>query len=67
MTNTDFDCYPTHFECVNDAKQMLFTVDMWGEKSAKVAIPTAVTLAQWDVIAPRIRKCLLAMRLEGGE
>lgn len=62
------ECYPTQFEAhdtvTNDA---LFKVKTFDECCAEVTISTVVNVELWDEIAPMIRQCLVAMKLENDD
>lgn len=56
--------FPTKFEAYKDG-DCVFTVTAFDEGSAEVKIETVVNASSWDEIACEIKKCLLAMELEG--
>lgn len=59
------DTYPTKFEAYQDGDLPVFKVEAFDEFSAQITISSVVSLAEWDEIAPLIRKCLVDMKLEG--
>ena len=59
--------YPTKFEAYEGAEccDSLFRVEAFDEGAATVHIDTVVNVESWDEIAIEVRKCLVAMELEG--
>lgn len=58
--------YPTKFEAYDEAtKDALFQVEAFDEACATVKIDTVVNVESWDEISSEIRKCLVAMELDG--
>ena len=59
--------YPTKFEAYSepDCIDSMFKVEAFDEGAATVSIDTVVNVESWDEIAVEVRKCLVAMELEG--
>jgi len=59
--------YPVHFECINEIKEVMFTVGTFDSATATVEIQIAVTVESWDEIAAKVREALVMMQLENGK
>jgi len=55
--------YPTMFEATDEASDLLFTVVLFDEVTAKVNIKTVVDLSTWNKIAAEVAVCLEQMKL----
>ena len=57
------EVYPVKFEAY-DGTEPLFKVEMFDGDCATVTISSVMTVELWDDVAPKIRECLVAMKLE---
>ena len=59
--------YPVRFECIDEIKDVMFSVEAFDEATATVEIKTVVTVESWDEIAAKVREALVLMQLETSE
>jgi len=64
---TKIDVRPVKFEGYLDDDLGTFQVEQFDEYTANIRIDCPIDLADWDLIAPRIRECLVSMQLEAGD
>jgi nitrogen regulatory protein PII-like uncharacterized protein len=56
--------YPTKFECIDETGAPVFTVEMFDEAAATVAIKTLVNEHSWREVAEKVAEALKRMELE---
>lgn len=60
-----FEVVPIHFECTDDAEELIFTVKAFNANCASVDIKVVVTPDSWPEISQHILDCLIRMKLKG--
>jgi hypothetical protein len=60
----EVEVYPSQFEAYMDGFEV-FNIKSMDEATATLEIKSGVNVELWDEIAPKIRDCLLQMKLEG--